>query len=123
MDITQLTATIMSPTMELATVNKNFVVALQKKRAIHMSHGGRNTSDLGCRSGSGSRSGARYGAGNGSPTPTGMVGVLELDPPTHYCWTCGPGCRHNSAKFLKPVAGNIYTSTKRYMQGGAEIPQ
>ena len=58
-------------------------------------------------------------------TPTGAVLATrtdnqDLEPPIHYCWTCGPGCRHDIGKCPAPATGHVYTANKRDMQGGAE---
>ena len=107
-------STVERLTVELVTVNAKLVTALQKQRA---SQGGRR--GRGC--GRGRRRGRRAGA----PAQTGAVAATrdeenDLEPPIHYCWTCSPGCRHNSAKCPAPSTFHIYTATKRYMQGGVE---
>ena len=52
-----------------------------------------------------------------------MAEAKDLEPPTHYCYLCVPGCKHNSDKCSVPVAGHIYTATKRHIQGGTEGTQ
>ena len=122
--IAQLTATVARIMAELATVNVKLIVTLQKKRAIRGGHGGRDRTSRGQGSGSGYGTGTRVSAParTGASAPT-MAEGKDLDPPIHYCWTCGPGCRHNSAKCPVLAAGHIYTFTKRNMQGGVEAPQ
>ena len=95
---------------ELVTVNAKLVTALHIKRD---SQGGRGGRDRG------------RGRGAGDPAQIGAVATTgdeeqDPEPPIHYCWTCGTGCRHNSAKCPAPSTGHIYTATKRDMQGGAE---
>ena len=108
--IAQLTATVKRLMSELVTVNANLVTSLQPQRA---SRGGR-----------GGRSRGR-GRGSGTTTPNGAVSATrtndqDLEPPIHYCCTCGPGCRHNSTKCPAPATGHVYTDTKGDMQGGVE---
>ena len=108
---------------ELAMVKAKLVVALPKNRASRGGCGESNRTNRG--RGSRSGLGAGTGTGSGSPARTGAgapstAKEKDLEPPIHYCWTCGPGCRHNSAKCPALSAGHIYTATKRNMQGGAE---
>ena len=130
-DIAQLTVTVARLTTDLAMVNAKLVIALQKDLASRSGRGERNITSRGIGAGAGSRARACPGAGSGTGTRTGapertgasaptMDESKELEPPIHYCWTCGPGCRHNSDKCPSPAAGNIYTDTKRNMQGGEE---
>ena len=98
-------------------MNTKLVAALHTKRASQGGHGGQSR---GCR--------ASAGAGATTPTrgtPTGTTAAIrtykqDLEPPIHYCLTCVPGCRHNSAKCPAPATSHVYTSTKRDMQGEAE---
>ena len=100
--ISQLKATVESVTAEFVTVNANIVAALQPQRAIRGGCGGR-IRGRGC------------GASNTTPTimtPTGAISATRTDnqdpqPPIHYCWTCGPGCRHNSANCPGPMTGHV----------------
>ena len=108
--IANLTAMVERLTAELATVNANLVTALQPQRASRGGRGGRGR-------------GRRRGAG--TTTYTGAVSATrtnnqDLEPPTHYCWTCVPGCRHTSSKCPAPATGHVKTATKRDIQGGAE---
>ena len=124
--ISQLTSTVGRLTAELATVNAKLVIALQKNRDSQCGQRGRDRTNH--EKGSGSGVGSGTGTGAGSPERTGasaptMAEKKDLEPPIHYCWTCGPGCRHNSAKCPVPAAGNIYTTTKRNIQRGAESTQ
>ena len=78
-DITQLTSTVERLTAELVTVNANLVTVPQTQRANQ-----------------GGRVGRGRGRGAGAPAQTGAVAVTraeeqDLEPPIHYCWTCGPG--------------------------------
>ena len=126
-DIAQLTATVERLTAELVTVNTKLVAALQTQRA---SQGGNGKQSR--RRGRGRRASAGAGAGAGAgattPThgpPTGVGATTrtdkqDLEPPIHYCWACGPGFRHNSAKCSTLETGHVYMATKRDMQGGAE---
>ena len=107
--ITQLTSTVERLTTKLVTVNAKLVTALQTKSTSQGGRGGR---------------GRGRGRGAGAPAQTGAAAATgakeeDLEPPIHYCWTCGPGCRHNSAKCPAPLTGHIYTATKRDMQGRA----
>ena len=104
--IAQLTSAVERLTVELVTVNTKLATALQTQRASRGGHGGRVR-------------------GAGAPAQTGAVAATrtkeqDLDPPIHYCWKFGHGCRHNSAKCPAPETGHIYTATKTDMQGGAE---
>ena len=108
--IAQLTTTVERLTSDLVTVNTKLVTSLQTQRAIQGGCGGR---------------GRRLGRGTGTATHTGTVLATgtddqDLEPPIHYCWTCGPGCRHNSAKCPAPATGHVYMATNQDMQGGAE---
>ena len=108
--IAQLTATVERLTAEIITVNTRLVTALHPQRA---SRGGRGGQSRG------------RGRGAGTTTPTGAVSASrtdnqDLEPPIHYCWMYGPGCRHNSAKCPAPATGHVYMATKGDMQGGAE---
>ena len=108
--IAHIASTVERLTAELVTVNANIVTALQTQRA---SQGERE----GC--------GRGRGSGTGSPAQTSAVAATrseeqDLEPLIHYCWTCSPGCRHNSSKCPAPSTGHIYTVTKRDMQGEAE---
>ena len=94
--IAQLTATVARLTTDLATVNKKLVVSLQAKRAIRGSRGGRNKATRG--RGDGARARAATKSGSGDSILVEMAGGADLDLTIHYCWTCGPGCRHNSDK-------------------------
>ena len=121
--IAQLTATVARLTTEIATLNVKLVVDLQKNRVSWGGRGGRNITIRV----QGARAGAVActGTGAGAPARTGasaptMDDTKYLEPKIYYCWTCGPGCRHNSAKCPLPAAGHIYTVTKRNMQVGAE---
>ena len=111
--ISQLAATMERLTAELITVNTKLVAALQPQQS---SQGGRG----------GQSRGRRDGATTptlGPPTSavlTTRTNNQDLEPPIHYCWTCGPGCRHNSAKCPAYATVHIYTATKWDMQGGAE---
>ena len=97
--IAQLTTTVERLTAELVTVNTKLVAALQTQRASRVGNGGQSW---------GRGRGASAGAGAGATTPTHVpptgVGTStrtekqDLEPPIHYCWTCVPECRHNSAK-------------------------
>ena len=54
----------------------------------------------------------------GPPTGTRaatMTNKQDLEPPIYYCWTWGPGCKHNSAKSPASVTGHVYTAAKRDM--------
>ena len=109
-DIAQLTSTVERLTANLVTVNAKLVTALQPQRASRGGRGGRSR---------------RRGRGSGATTPTGAVSAIktndqDLEPPIHYCWTCVPGYRDNSAKCPAPATGHVYTATKRDMQGGEE---
>ena len=117
--VTQLTTTISRLTTELATVNEKIVVALQGKRA---SRGSCGECDKVSR---GQVSRAQTAAKNGAVAPAlaELAGGADLDTPIHYCWTYRPRCKHNSIKYPKPMAGYIYTATKRNMQVRAEAPQ
>ena len=89
-------------------MNAKLVTALQTKCASQGGCGGRSR-----------------GRGAGSPAQTGDVAATGakdqyLEPPIHYFWTCGPGCRHNSAKCPDPSTGHIYAATKRDMQDRSE---
>ena len=121
--IAQLTATVTRITTEIATVNAKLVIALQEKRARRGGRRGCNRTSRGLGSGTGERAGTGIGAGalvrTGAGAPT-MDDEKYLDPPIHYCWTCGPGCRHTSTKCPAPATGHLYTATKRNMQGRAE---
>ena len=91
-------------------MNVKLVTDLQKKRASQGGSGG-------C--GRGHRRGA------GAPAQTVAVAATgakeqDLEPPIYYCWTYGPGFRHNSAKCPTPSNRHIYTATRSDMQGGAE---
>ena len=124
--ISQLTANVARLTTVLVTVNKKISVTLQAQRAIWGIRGGHNRTTRG--RGAGSGAGAATGAGSCAIARTGAVvptlaEAKDLEPPIHYCWICGPGCRHNSAKYTNPAASHIYTATKRDMQGGAEETQ
>ena len=108
--IAQLTARVERLTEELVTVNAKLVTSLQPQ---HASQGGRG--------------GPGRGRGRGAGTTTQTGAVLDtrtndqyLESPIHYCWMCGPGCRHNSAKCPAPATGHVYTATKQDMQGRAE---
>ena len=119
--IAQLTATTARLTTELLTVNTNFIVALQTNRVRRSGRGRRDRTTRG--GGSGSGEGAGTGTGSGAQERTGasaptITEERDLEPPIHYCWTCGPGCRHNSAKCPVTAAGHIYKDTKRNMKGG-----
>ena len=116
--IAQLTSTAMVLTMEIATVNENLVVTLQAKCASRSIQVGSNKSAR--RRGVGAGAAAKTRAG--SPALSETAGGVNLELPIHYCWTCGPGCMHNSSKYPKPTARKIYTDTKRDMQGGEEAP-
>ena len=95
-----LMATSARLTTELVAMNKKLVVSLHTKRASHSIRRWRD------------RSSCVRKAGTGPPSIVETAGGVNLDPPNHYCWTCGPGCRHNSAKFPKLAADHIYTTTK-----------
>ena len=113
--ISQLTAMVERLTEELVTVNTKLVAALQNQQASRGGNGGRSR---------------RRGSGAGATTPTHgpptgagtatRTKKKDLEPPIHYCWTCGPGYRHNGAKCSAPATGHVYTATKQDMQGGAE---
>ena len=108
--ISQLTSTVKILTAELVIVNSKLVTSLHTQCA---SRGGRG------------RRGRGHRAGAGDPAQTRVVVASRakeqyLDPPIRYCWTCGPRCRHNSAKCPALETVHIYTATKRDMQGGAE---
>ena len=115
--IAQLTSTVERLTAELVTVKTKLVAALQTQRASRGGHGGKSRGH-----------GRGRGASATTPTlgpPTGAGAATrtekqDLEPPIHYCWTCVPGFRHNSAKCPAPATGHVYTATKRDMQGGAE---
>ena len=124
--IAQLTVTVARLMTEIVMVNVNLVVALQTNRAIRGGREGRDRTSRGRGSGSGAGSGT--GTGSGAPEITGasmptISEVKDLEPPIYYRWTCGPGCRYNSAKCTVPADGHIYTATKRNMQVGAEATQ
>ena len=123
--ITQLTATFTRLMSEIATVNKKLVSVLQASRISHGSRVGRDktTRRREARAGVGARSGATTRTGTGPPTLTETAVGVDLDPLIHYCWTCGPGCRHNSSKCIKLAVGNINSATKRDIQGGTEALQ
>ena len=121
--IAQLMATVARLATELATVNTKLVVNLQTNRASQGGHRGRGRIIRR----RGSRTGSTSSTGTGSSAPeitnAGAPNMAEekyLEPLIYYCWTCGPGCRHNSAKCPAPETGHIYKSTKRNMQGRAE---
>ena len=97
-------ATVTILTTELATVNKKLVINFQAKRG---SPGGHGRAARGRGYGAGPGDGAVARTGAGSPALADMVGGVDLEPPIQYYWTYGPGCRHNSAKLPKPVAGHI----------------
>ena len=104
--ISQLTAMVKRLRAELVTMSAEFVTALQPQRA---SRGGRG------------------GRGRRTGTTTQPIAVSatrtddhDLEPPIHYCCTCGPRYRHSSAKCPVPATGHKYTATKRDMQGGEE---
>ena len=137
--ISQLTATVKSLTADLITVNAKLVAALQPQRAIRGGRGERSRRrgrECGRGRGRGRERGRGRGRGRGASTgagattptivPTTSAGSATrtdnqyLEPPLHYCWKCGPRCRHNSAKCPAPTTGHIYTATKRGMQGRAE---
>ena len=109
-------------------VNKKLIVALQVKCASRGSHKGRNRDARGWASGAVVGAGSIYGAasaartGAGYPTLVDTKGGVDPEPPIHYYWTWGPGCRHTSVKCPKPEASHIYTVTKRDIQGGVESP-
>ena len=117
--IAQLTATSERLTAEIVIVNAKLVTALHPQRASWGGCGGQSR---------GRGRGRGRGASTTAPTivpPTGAVLATrtnnqDLEPPIHYCWTCGPGCRQNSAKCPAPATGHVYTATKQDMQGGAE---
>ena len=110
--ITQLMATVERLMAELFTVNTKLVTALQPQRASWSDRVGQSRGR-----------GAGAGACATKPThvpPTGKISATrtdnqDLEPPIYYCWTCGPGCRHNSAKCPAPSTGHVYTATKRDM--------
>ena len=117
--VAQITATVERLAADLVTVNTKLVAALQTQQASRGGNGGRIQ-------GRGRRSSAGTGATiptHGPPTGAGTSTKTEkqdLEPPIHYCWTCGPGCMDNSAKCPAPATGHVYTTTKRDIQGGAE---
>ena len=90
-------------------------LALETNHSSRSSRGGRGRNNRGQGKGNGAVAPARTGAG--APT---MAEENDLETPIHYCWTCGPGFRHNSAKCPAPSTGHIYMATKRNMQWGEE---
>ena len=113
--IVQLTAIVTRLTTDLAMVKKKLFVSLQAKRASRGSRGGRNKTTRRWRSGSGTGARACSTERTRAGAPTLAEASVDLKPLIHYCWTCGPGCRHNSANCPKPAAGHIYMATKRDM--------
>ena len=125
-DIAQLTSTVTRLTTELTTVNKKLVITLKEKRARQDSRRGRNINT--CKRGDGSGAEDLTGSGAGAAARTGasaptIAEAKDPEPPIHYCWMCGPGCRQNSAKRPNPLANHIYMTTRRDMQGWAKGPQ
>ena len=119
--ISQLTATVERLAAELVTVNTKLVAELQNQRASRDGNGGRSRG-LGCRASAGAGAGATtptHGPPTGAGTAT-RTKKQDPEPPIHYCWTCVPGCRHNSVKCPAPAAGHVYISTKRDMQVRSE---
>ena len=84
--IAKLTATISRLTTELAMVNKNPIVDLRTICAICRSRGGHSRADRG------------HKYGDGTPTLADTEGIVGMEPPIHYFWTYGHGCRHNFDK-------------------------
>ena len=119
--IAQLTATVERLTSELVTVNTKLVAALKTQQSSRGGNVGRSW-------GRGRGASAVAGASSTTPThgpPTGAGTATrtekqDLEPPIHYCWTCVPGCRQNSAKCHSPTNVHIYMATRQDMQGGAE---
>ena len=113
--IAQLTTTVERLTAELVTVNTKLVAALQTQRASRGGNRGRSRG----RGAGAVTSTPNLGQSTGAVLATGNNNQ-DLEPPIHYCWTCGPGCRHNSVKCPTPATGHVYMATKRDMQGGVE---
>ena len=119
--IAHITATVASLMTEFATVNVKLVVVFQTNRTSRGGHGARDRTGCGHISGAGA--GASTGTGASTLARTGasapsMAKEKDMEPPIRYCWTCGPGCRHNSAKCPVPSTG--HTATNRNIQGWAE---
>ena len=104
--IAQLTATVESLTAELVTVNTKLAVELQTQQASWDGNGGRSQV---CGRGASAGAGAgattpTHGPPNGAGTAT-RTKKQDLEPPIHYCWTCGPGYSHNSVNC--PATGHV----------------